>query len=198
MARALRTIIPGLTYHVYSRCIEKKALLFSRKAAYLMEQVLIDTLEKYNFELISYQIMDNHFHFIIRTLEGEASISRIMQYIKARYAERYNKMNNRTGPFWNERFKDQVLEFSDNPLLYLIWLICYLAYNPVVKGLVNDPRDWPHGSFNAHLDPDYESRVKITVHEYMRAFGDTFEQQREQLLYYEELYRRRIAFVYGI
>ena len=198
MARALRTIIPGGTYHVYSRCIEKKALLFSNKAAYLMEQVLIDTMEKYNFELIAYQIMDNHFHFVIRTLEGEASISRIMQYIKARYAERYNKMNNRTGPFWNERFKDQVLEFSDNPLMYLIWLICYLAYNPVVKGFVNDPRDWKRGSFNAHLDPNCKSRVKITVHEYLLALGETFEERRDILLYYEELYRRRIAFVYGV
>ncbi len=198
MARPLRTIIPGITYHVYSRCIEKKALLFSNKAAYLMEQVLVDTLEKYNFELISYQIMDNHFHFIIRTIKDEASISRIMQYIKARFAERYNKLHNRTGPFWNERFRDQVLEFSDNPLMYLIWLICYLAYNPVLKGFVNNPRDWLRGSFKAFTDSNYKSRVKITTHELLYMLGDTFEERRDVLLYYEELYRRRIAFVFGI
>ncbi len=64
------------------------------KVDYLKEmfaKVIQLTQEKYAFELIAYQIMDNHFHFIIKTVNEGESISRIMQYIKARYAERYNK-----------------------------------------------------------------------------------------------------------
>mgnify|MGYP006308112493 CR=1 FL=1 len=192
MPRPPRSKIQGITHHVYSRCIEKKALLLSHSAASMLEQVIVDTQEKYDFDLTAYQIMDNHFHFIIKTKKGEASISRIMQYIKARFAERYNSLHNRTGPFWNERFKDQVIEFSDNQLIYLIWLICYLAYNPVVKGLVKDPRDWRWGSFNFYMDAKYKGRVKVVVHEYLFILGgDTFEERRKQMLYYEDMYRKR-------
>lgn len=59
--------------------------------------------EKYNFDLIAAEPVGNHIHLIIKTLENEENISRIMQYIKARIAESYNSGTNETGPFWNER-----------------------------------------------------------------------------------------------
>ena len=195
MARPIRTIIQGLTHHVYSRCINKQSFLLLRKTPFIFEQVLRDTQAKYTFKLIAFQIMDNHIHLVIQTIEGEASISRIMQYIKARFAERYNKLNNRCGPFWNERFKDQVIEFSDDPELYLRRLLWYLAYNPVRKDLVADPRNYLWGSINCYLDPRYNSRVKVVLHEYFLSMGDTFEKQVKQFLLYEEHYRKRIAFL---
>src|SRR6056297_3759588 len=198
MPRPLRVILPDMTYHVCSRCRNKEPLLKDSLSQESFEYAICRAQDKYIFKLIAYQFMDNHFHLVIKTVEGEASISRIVQYIKARFAERYNKLHNRTGPFWNERFRDQVLEFSNNPLLYLIWLICYLAYNPVLKGFVTNPRDWLRGSFKSYTDPNYRSRVKITTHELLYMLGDTFEERRDVLLYYEELYRRRIAFVFGI
>jgi len=69
----------------------------------LFLEVITKTQEKYSFELSAYVIMENHFHMIIRTVENGATISRIMQYIKARFAEKFNRMNARIGPFWNER-----------------------------------------------------------------------------------------------
>jgi REP element-mobilizing transposase RayT len=98
-------------------------------------------LKKYSFELISYQIMNNHFHFIIKTCENGASISRIMQYIKARFAEKYNRLHSRTGPFWNERFKDQIIEQSVNPSHHLLLLLWYHAFNPVRANKINNPRN---------------------------------------------------------
>jgi len=196
MARPLRTIIQGLTHHVYSRCINKQSLLLLRKTPFMLEQVIRDTQEKYKFKLISYQIMDNHIHLVIQTIKGEASISRIIQYLKARFAERYNKLHNRSGPFWNERFKDQVIEFSDNPEHYLRWILWYLAYNPVRKDLVSDPRDFPWGSINCNLDPNHKSRVQIVLHEHFLSLGDTFEEQVMEFLYYEEMYVKRLSFLF--
>ena len=193
MARPLRTIIQGLTHHVYSRCINKQSFLLLQKTPYIFEQVLRDTQLKYTFKLIAYQIMDNHIHLVIQTIEGEASISRIMQYIKARFAERYNRLNNRSGPFWNERFKDQVIEFSDDPELYLRRLLWYLAYNPVRKEFVLDPRDYKWGSINYYLDHKYTCRVEIVLHEHFLSLGNTFEEQVKEFLVYEDAYRRRLA-----
>ncbi len=193
MPRPPRITIQGLTHHTYSRCNNKQSLLLLKKTPYMFEQAIRDTQEKYNFKLIAYQIMDNHFHLVIKTLEGEASISRIMQYMKARFAERYNKLHNRSGPFWNERFKDKVVEFSENPEYYLRWLIWYLAYNPVKKGLVRDPRDYPWGSINCNIIQNYKSRVKVDMHEYFLSMGNTFEERRAQFLLYEETFRKRLA-----
>ena len=58
----------------------------------LMIIVLNQALQKYSFQLIAYTIMDNHFHFYIKTTQDGETISRIMQYIKSQYARRFNHM----------------------------------------------------------------------------------------------------------
>ncbi|MBU4270239.1 transposase, partial [Candidatus Dependentiae bacterium] len=123
MSNKRRITTPGLTHHVMSRCIEKKPLMKAINIKKLGYKAINMAHKKYNYKLISFTLMDNHFHFIIETIEGEASISRIMQYIKARVAEMYNKIMNRTGPFWNERFKDVIIEMQTNPVYYFFWLI---------------------------------------------------------------------------
>jgi len=148
--------------------------------------------KKYNFDLNGFAILGSHFHLIVKTLKDEANISRIMQYIKARYAEEYNKMTGRTGPFWNERFKDQIIEHADDPEYYFNYLKWYLGYNPVRAGYVNDPRKYKFSSINAYLDENYEPKVKITLHEYFLKLGKTFQERVEKFLEYEEMYRKRI------
>ena len=116
MSRNGRIRLPGVTYHVMSRCIEKKPLMKHKYLKDLMLSVLNQALEKYVFELSAFTIMDNHFHFLIRTVVGGEDISRIMQFIKSQYARKYNKIMNRTGPYWNERFSDKIIEYAEDPL----------------------------------------------------------------------------------
>lgn len=196
MPRPTRITTPGITHHVFCRCIEKRALLRTQFASNLLVKVLAKTQEKYRFDLIAYQIMDNHFHFIIKTRENEASISTIMQYIKARFAEKYNRARGRSGPFWNERFGDSVIEFSDRPVVYLLWLLWYLAFNPVRKSLASNPRSYPYGSINNYLVENHESPVRISFHDYFLALGKTFEERVKAFLYYEEAYRKRLALLF--
>lgn len=70
MSRKLRQCLYEVTYHTYSRCIELKPLMKHIIMKELMLSVLRMALEKYHFELISYTLMDNHFHFYIRTQRG--------------------------------------------------------------------------------------------------------------------------------
>lgn len=189
MARKPRTCLPDVTYHVYSRCIERRNLLQKDHYKDLLVKVLARTQTMYKFELISYVIMDNHFHFVIRTLEGEADISRIMQYIKARFAEMYNRSNNRTGPFWNERYRDVIVEMQNNPVVYLLWLLWYLGYNPVRKNFATNPRKYRFSSLNVYLFEDHASPVIITIHEYFHFLGCNFRERVEKFLWYEDAYR---------
>ncbi|MFC1671227.1 transposase, partial [Spirochaetota bacterium] len=125
MSNKPRVCQPNLTYHVFSRCIDKKNLMKHKQMKDLMISVINMALKKYKFDLSKYIILDNHFHFFIKTVTDGATISIIMQFIKSQYARRYNKIMNRTGPFWNERFGDTIIENSKDPEFLFLWIILY-------------------------------------------------------------------------
>lgn len=184
MPRPARICEANLTYHVYSRFIDQHSFMTDDFFKEIMINVLNRCLTKYKFELISYQIMDNHFHFIIKTVNDGQSISRIVQYIKARFAECLNKKLNRHGAVWSERFKDKIIEIQDNPILYFIRLIWYLAYNPVKKNFTDNPFKYKYGSINFLISENYNSPVRLTFHNFYMMLGNNFIQRRSVLLKY--------------
>ncbi|PKL35396.1 MAG: hypothetical protein CVV44_21555 [Spirochaetae bacterium HGW-Spirochaetae-1] len=193
MSNRKRICIPNSTYHTFSRCHDRQHYLQPDKMKVLMFDVLNLALEKYNFELISFAIMDNHFHFLIRTLTDGPTISRIMQFIKAQFARRYNKIANRTGSFWNERFGDVIIELTEDPEFYFHWLNWYMGYNSVRAHKVNDPRKYAYCSILSYLDENYRPPVKITHHEYFLKLGKTFHERSKIFLEYEDIYRKRLC-----
>jgi len=152
--------------------------------------------EKYDFELMAAEAVDNHIHMVIRTLEGRETISLIMQYIKARIAEKYNRKTGETGAFWNERYGCTIIEHSDDPRNYLLNLLWYIGFNPVRKNLSPDPRKNYIGFINCYLDTNFKCRIKITLHKYFTELGKTFDECVKKFLLYEEAYRKRLAFFY--
>jgi REP element-mobilizing transposase RayT len=163
-----------------------------KKMKDLMISVLNLAIQTYQFDLVNYTIMDNHFHFYIKTLRGGESISRIMQFIKSQFAQRYNRMMDRTGPFWNERFGDTIIEFTKDPIGFFIWILWYIAFNPVRNQTVRDPRDYEYSSINCYLDENYKPPVKISLPSCFIKLGTTFKDRVKVLLEYEELFRKRI------
>ncbi len=196
MSNKPRICEPGLTYHSMSRCIELKSLMEEDFVKDMAMDVIKQTQNKYNFNFIAFALMDNHFHFVIQTVKEGANISRIMQYIKARIAERYNKIMNRTGPFWNERFTDIIVENQENPKQYLLGLLWYLGFNPVKAGKCSDPRDYKYSSIKHYLVENIKSTVKIVHHRYFEELGATFAERVRNFLFYEEAYRKRYALLF--
>ncbi|HOP63748.1 MAG TPA: transposase [Spirochaetota bacterium] len=193
MPRTLRTIIQGATYHCFTRCRGKRDLLKSRYGKkHFIESVRM-CQEKYDFELVAAETVANHIHLVIKTLENEATISLIMQFIKARIAERYNHATGESGPFWNERFGSTIIEDSENPEDYLLWLLWYIGYNPVRKGLSRDPRNNEIGFINCYLDENFISPLQFTLHEYFLRQGGCFKECAKNFLNYEDAYRKRLA-----
>jgi putative transposase len=182
MSNKPRRCEPDLTYHTYSRCADKASLMRNDSMKQLMYTCIRIAHSKYRFELISYVLMDNHFHFIIKTVEGEAPISRIMQIIKAQFARRYNKMTGRIGPFWNERYGDTIIEEQDLPAEAFNYINCYIINNPVKACYVNNAREYKYSSIQFYLDENYSPPVVLTFHEYYLSLGATFNERAERLL----------------
>ena len=193
MARQLRTILQEVTYHCYSKCHDNQDFLLTSLGQHCFIEAVKMCQEKYNFELNGTELAANHMHLVIRTLENEETISRIMQYIKARIAEKYNKVINRRGAFWIGRFGSQIVEMSNNPVLYLLWLLWYVAYNPVRKKLCSDPRESDIRFINCYLKEDYQAPIKITLHAFFYTLGNTFDECVKKFLQYEELYLKRLT-----
>ena len=194
MPRPLRICQPNLTYHVLSRCIEWRGMMEEECFKELFIEVLRITYVKYTFKINFYTVMDNHFHLVIRTCNDGESISRIMQYIKARFAERYNKITGRIGPFWNERFKDIITENQKKPEEYFLRLIWYLAYNPVRKQIVTDPRKYRYCPLNAYLEGKKQRGgiIDIEVHEYYINISRFFSIRLKRFLQYEKHYKKKL------
>ncbi len=193
MPKPRRTILQGVTYHCFTRCHGKRNLFHSSYTKKYFIEAIAMCQEKYCFELIAAEPVGNHIHLIIKTVENSETISSIMQYIKARIAEKYNRAVGETGAFWNERFGSTIIEQSDDPEQYLLWLLWYIGYNPVRKKISRDPRDNYIGFINCYLFKNFESMLKITLHQYFTNLGDTFEDCVQKFLWYEEAYLKRFS-----
>jgi len=116
-----------------------------------------------------------------------------VQYIKARFAEMYNKITGRTGPFWNERYKDIIVQFAHDAFHYLLWLLWYIAFNPVRKRRCDSPAKYRYSSIQSYLQEDADVGVPIDHHEYFLQLGDSFSERVRRFLQYEEAYRKRYS-----
>lgn len=192
MATPKRYCKENTTYHIFTRCIEAKSLMQSHKVKQIIIDVLNSVLENYEFDLNLYGFMDNHLHLIIKTKDGGPSISTIMQMVKSQIAKKYNKLHNRIGPFWNERFGDSVVDLSNDPVFVFKWLTWYIGYNPVRAGLSKNPRNYPFCSINNMLDETAEFPIKLTFNNYYLKLGENFNERLKSLEEVEEIYIKRL------
>jgi REP element-mobilizing transposase RayT len=190
VSRPLRVIRQNVTYHCYSRCIEKRNILTSDFVKNIALSAVRKAKKKYKFDLSYIEFVEDHVHIVIKTLSGEANISRIMQYIKARITERCNLALGRIGPLWNERFKSEIIEDYENPAEKFVKLIWYLAYNPVRRGLYADPRKNKYSGIHKYLGSENEKRrmLPINLHEYFINLGLTANTRIMSFLKYEKEY----------
>jgi putative transposase len=136
MARPLRLEFPGAVWHVTNRGVEQRDIYlddFDREA---FDNLLGKTISRFFWRLPAYTQMTNHFHLVIQTLEP--TLSRGMQDLQKKFAERFNRKYDRRGHLFQGRFKAHLIDSER----YLLNVARYVALNPVRAGLVTDPADW--------------------------------------------------------
>ncbi|MCG8572264.1 MAG: transposase [Spirochaetes bacterium] len=187
--RLLRFIAENTSYHIFARFNNYEEFLKDITYKEEMFKIIKQAQKKHNFLLNAYEILDDHFHFIIKVLEG-TTISKIMHWINTKFAKRINKLLGRRGHVFNERFGSKVIDHAKNPIKYFLSLLWYMAYNSVRKGYVDNPRDYPYNSIKYYLQENYIGKVKITLHEFFTNLSDKFLERLEVLLQIEKDYRK--------
>ena len=79
--------------------------------------------------------MDNHYHILIETAEG--NLSQGMRQLNGVYTQRSNRRHGRVGYVFQGRYK-AILVQKD---AYLLELSRYVVLNPVRAGIVKDPQE---------------------------------------------------------
>jgi putative transposase len=187
MPRPLRKCLPDKTYSCTSRCIEIRQLLDSNNVKKMIIKAILMAQEKYIFKLNYMKIHDNSIVLIIHTESCGETISRIMQFIKARIAENYNKMYKRTGPFWNERFKSKIIEEYEYPVEDYIHEICSHEFRDI-QTLNQFCNKDIYNTYMVYIDINYIPKVRICINDLFIKTGSDFKERARKLREYEKKY----------
>jgi REP element-mobilizing transposase RayT len=141
MARPLRIEFPGALYHVISRGLEKRKIFDSTEDKEAFLKLLSKLHARYNFLIYAYCIMNNHYHLLVETLDG--NLSQGIQNLNGPYAQMFNKKLPRSGPLFQGRYKAILVEKES----YLLELSRYIVLNPVRANLVENPSDYTWSSY---------------------------------------------------
>ncbi|CAK7062757.1 transposase [Tissierella sp.] len=131
MGRKPRIEYYGAIYHIIHRGNNKAFIFEENEDKIELLKIIGEIKEIFDFYLLAYTIMDNHYHFVIKT--HNISISRIMHRINTRYAKYYNKKKGRTGSPFEGRYRSILVQNES----YLIRLIRYIHNNPVYASICN-------------------------------------------------------------
>lgn len=146
MARPLRIEFANGLYHVTSRGDGREDIFLEDADRELFLEVLSESVERFNWVIHAYCLMDNHYHLLIETPDG--NLSQGMRQLNGVYTQRFNRRHKRVGHVFQGRYKAIIVQ-KDR---YLLELARYIVLNPVRAEMVRSAREWPWSSYRATAD----------------------------------------------
>jgi len=142
----------GELHFVTFSCYRRLPLLASAQAKRWLEQALEQARRQYGFYVTGYVIMPEHVHLLVSEPE-RSTLARALQALKQSVARR---LIGEREHFWQARYYD----FNVWTARKRIEKLRYMHRNPVKRGLVEKPEDWPWSSFR-HYQTGEEGAVEI-------------------------------------
>jgi putative transposase len=151
MARKLRKIVPGLPVHVVQRGVNKCDIFANDKDRISYLDFLVEASDKYACPVHCYVLMGNHVHLMMTPPDKDAAKA-TMHALNTRYVWHFNKRHERTGPLWEGRYRNNVID-NDR---YLKVCYQYIELNPVRANFCKGPEDYRWSSHRHHAlgEPD--------------------------------------------
>lgn len=144
--KILTPIIPGATYHIFNRGIDRTKV-FLIQSDYLL---FLEKLKQYVnpvADIFGYTLLPNHYHLLIRINEeiekGEFS-HQFKRFILS-YTNLINKRENRSGNLFSSVFKRLRVQEDD----YFKRLIFYIHFNPQNHEIIERFQDYKYSSYQA-------------------------------------------------
>jgi REP element-mobilizing transposase RayT len=143
MARPLRIEYRGAVYHVTSRGNEKRPIFRDEEDRRVFLDLLAKVNLRFNWLCHAYVLMNNHYHIVIETPEG--NLSRGMRQLNGVYTQAFNRRHKRTGHIFQGRYKAILIQKES----HLLEVCRYVVLNPVRAGAIKEPGKWKWSSYRA-------------------------------------------------
>jgi putative transposase len=134
-------------------CYRRRPLLESDAAFCVFERELELVRRRYGLVVAGYVLMPEHVHLLV----GEPRIALLAVALQVLKQQTSRKLKGRgEARFWQRRYYD----FNVHNERKRVGKLRYMHRNPVKRGLVERPRDWPWSSFR-HYATGVEGAVEI-------------------------------------
>ncbi|MCL5022647.1 MAG: transposase [Nitrospirae bacterium] len=141
MSRPLRIEYDGAVYHVTSRGNARKPVYRDDTDRGIFLDVLHKVNEKFNWLCHAYCLMNNHYHLIVETPDG--NLSKGMRQLNGVYTQLFNKLHHRVGHIFQGRYKAILIQKES----HLLEVCRYVVLNPVRARAVTRPEEWQWSSY---------------------------------------------------
>ena len=151
-----RNWYPGGSYHVTARGNHKENI-FSKKEDFAYYLTLVKEAVEYyrndKYEIISYCLMDNHVHLLIKT--GEKPLGQFIGRINSKYAKYYNKKYNCIGHLFQDRYFSELIESNSQ----MLETSRYIHLNPVRAKMTEKPENYEWSSYSMYIGNQKEDLI---------------------------------------
>ena len=149
IGRPLRNELGNATYHLTSRGSDRRDIYWTDDDRWLFLRLLGIVTVKYEWTLLAYCLMTNHYHLVVRI--GDGGLSDGMKWLNGGFSRITNRAHCREAHLFRNRFRSTLVESEAQ----LARTCRYVILNPVRAGLCERPEEWPWSSYRATagLDP---------------------------------------------
>jgi REP element-mobilizing transposase RayT len=123
-------------YLITSRGNERKAIFRDDEDRLGFLDTILKVKERFNWICHAYCLMNNHYHLIIETPDG--NLSQGMRQLNGIYTQYFNRRHKRVGHIFQGRYKAILVDKEG----YLLEVSRYVVLNPVRVKAAERPEHW--------------------------------------------------------
>lgn len=150
--------IGAFIYYQYSKTPMRYSLF--RQLSPQKRNVILKRLEKENkrlVEIISYCLMPNHFHFLLKQ-KSDSGVKDFIRLITNSHSRYYNIKYHRKGSLFENRFKAVRIE-TDQQLLHVSRYIHLNPYTSFLIKKMDSLAEYPFSSFKEYIQESFSSPI---------------------------------------
>ena len=147
---------PYASYHITARGNHRNDIFKDEEDFVYYLSLIKETVDYYiydKYHIISYCLMDNHVHILIKI--GEKPLGQFIGRINSKYAKYYNKKYNYIGHLFQDRYFSEIIE-SDAQMLETSR---YIHLNPVRAKMVEKPENYEWSSYSMYIGNGKENFI---------------------------------------